>query len=246
VIAVDHLGCGLSDKPQGYDYCLARHTENLLALIDHLQLRDVTIVGHDWGGAIGLNAIRRSAAKFARIVMFNTGAFPPPRIPWRIAVCRTPALGPLAVRGGNVFARAALRMAMVQPELLSADERAGMLAPYDTWANRVAIQRFVDDIPFSQRHRTWAELRALETALPSMASLPALLIWGMKDWCFDVNCLERFMQAWPQAEVVRIENAGHWVVEDATEEIAAAVGRFLHQHPVGGQASSSSASVITP
>jgi pimeloyl-ACP methyl ester carboxylesterase len=227
VIAVDHLGCGLSDKPQDYDYCLGRHTENLLSLVQTLALCNVTIVGHDWGGAIGLNAVRRAPHSFGRIVMFNTGAFPPRRIPWRIAACRTPGLGQLAVRGGNLFARAALRMAMVNPNEMSSEERSGMIAPYNSFANRVAIQRFVDDIPFSRRHRTWTELKALESDLPSMADRPALLIWGMKDWCFDQRCLDRFTSVWPQAEIHRIPNAGHWVVEDAADQIVVDVEQFL-------------------
>ena len=226
VVAVDHLGCGLSDKPQQYDYCLRQHSQNLLQLIERLELEEIVIVGHDWGGAIGLNALRLQPDRFSRILMFNTGAFPPPRIPWRIAACRIPLLGPLGVRGANLFAEAALRMTMVHPHKLSPSERAGMIAPYGNWHDRVAIQRFVDDIPFTKRHPTYEELEQLAAALPNV-KLPTMLFWGMRDWCFDARCLQRLESIWPHAEVVRCEDAGHWVVEDAPERILQATTAFL-------------------
>ena len=107
VIALDHLGSGLSDKPQRYNYCLAQHTANALYVLEQLDVSGATIVGHDWGGAISVNAVRKRPQRFSRIVLLNTGAFPPTRVPWRIAVCRTPCCGPLAVRGMNVFVRSA-------------------------------------------------------------------------------------------------------------------------------------------
>ncbi len=226
VIALDHLGCGFSDKPPQYNYCLEQHTTNALELLEQLDLHDVTIVGHDWGGAISANAVRQQPARFQRIVLLNTGAFPPPRIPWRIAVCRTPVLGPLAVRGMNVFVRAALHMTMVDSSRLSPDERAGILAPYDGWKNRVGVQRFIDDIPFTTRHRAWHVLSELEQALPSF-SIPKLLIWGLRDWCFDGDCLDRFISIWPDATVVRFEDAGHWVVEEKAEPIARRIADFV-------------------
>ena len=119
-----------------------------MRLVEQLDLTGATLLAHDWGGAIGLGTVQRLPERFARIVLFNTGAFPPPFVPWRIAACRTPLVGTLAVRGLNAFARAALTMAVEKPERMTADVRAGLLAPYDNWANRVAIDRFVATFPF--------------------------------------------------------------------------------------------------
>src|SRR4029450_13640293 len=99
----------------------------LVRLVEHLDLTGVTLLAHDWGGAIGLGAALRLRDCFARIILFNTGAFPPPFVPFRIAACRTPFLGTLAVRGMNAFARAALTMAVEKPERMTADVRAGLL-----------------------------------------------------------------------------------------------------------------------
>jgi haloalkane dehalogenase len=232
-IAVDHVGCGLSDKPQQYDYTLARRIDDLSRLVEQLDLAGVTLLAHDWGGAIGLGTVLRMPQRFARIVLFNTGAFPPPFVPWRIAACRLPIAGTLAVRGLNAFARAALSMATEKPQRMTPEVRAGLLAPYDNWANRVAIDQFVRDIPFSSRHPTWKTLEQIEAGLPSLADRPISLIWGMKDWCFRPQCLERFVQHWPSAEVHRLDDCGHYVVEDAHERIVPLLKQFLeHEAPI--------------
>jgi cis-3-alkyl-4-acyloxetan-2-one decarboxylase len=231
-IAVDHLGCGLSDKPRGYNYTLQQRIDDLAAFIERLDLEGVTVLAHDWGGSIGLGAVQRLPARFARLVLFNTGAFPPPFVPWRIAACRLPLIGTLAVRGCNAFARAALSMAVEKPERMTADVRAGLLAPYDNWSNRIAVDRFVRDIPFTPRHPTWQALERIEAGLDALAHLPIQLIWGMRDWCFRPSCLERLLQHWPHAEVHRLDDCGHYVVEDAHERIVPLVQGFLTRYPL--------------
>ncbi len=227
VIAVDHIGCGLSDKPRHYPYCLAQHIDNLRHLVERLDLKDITLFGHDWGGPIGLGAAEAQRERFARFVMFNTAAFRADRMPWRIRVCRTPVLGRLAVQGFNAFARAALRMAVAHPERLTPEVRAGLLAPSDTWSHRQAIYRFVEDIPMSPAHPSYATLYDVERQLPALADWPWLLVWGMRDWCFTPHFLERFLTFVPSAEVCRLADAGHWVIEDACDEVIPIVARFL-------------------
>lgn len=232
VVAIDHLGCGLSDKPQHASYRLADHVARLRSLVERLDLQGVTLLAQDWGGAIGLGAAVALPDRFRRFVLFNTGAFHGGRMPLRIGVCRTPVLGSLAVRGLNAFARAALSMAVSHPKNLMADVRAGILAPYANWHDRVAIERFVQDIPLAPAHPSYAALSAIERGLPTLADRPTQLIWGMRDWCFTPWFLERFEQIFPAAEVHRLEDAGHWVVEDAPERIVPLVERFLERHPL--------------
>jgi len=129
VVVPDHIGCGLSDKPspREYPYRLERRVEDLKQLVERLDLRDVTLVGHDWGGAIGLGAAVKMPERFSRLVLMNTAAFPSSRCPWRIRVCRTPLLGQLGLQGLNLFSRAALRMATARPGELKQEARAGLL-----------------------------------------------------------------------------------------------------------------------
>lgn len=226
-IVPDHIGCGLSDKPQEYPYSLATHIDNLCRLVEELDLKELTLLAHDWGGAIGLGVALRMPERFRRIVLFNTAAFPPPFVPWRIAACRVPLLGTFALRGLNVFSRAALSMAVEKPERMAPEVCAGLLAPYDSWANRIGVQRFVFDIPSSPRQPTWRRLQEIEAGLPTLADRPIQLIWGMRDWCFRPECLERFLTHWPRAEVHRLDDCGHYVVEDAHERIVPLVREFL-------------------
>lgn len=225
-VALDHLGCGLSDKPPRW-LRLDDHIENLEALIGNLGLDHVTLVAQDWGGAIGLGAMFRLPERLERIVLFNTGAFPPRYIPWRIRACRVPVLGRLAVQGANLFSRAALRMTLARRRRLEPAIAAGYLAPYNSWADRRAVCGFVKDIPTGPSHRTWQTLVDIERRLPSLADRPALLVWGMRDWCFRPDCLARFLEAWPNAEARRLVDVGHWVVEDAPEEVLVALEQFL-------------------
>jgi haloalkane dehalogenase len=225
-VAPDHVGCGLSDKPRRF-LTLSNHVDHLASLVATLDLKRITLVAQDWGGAIGLASALEAPWRFERIILFNTGAFPPRYIPWRIRACRIPVLGRLAVQGANLFSRAALRMTLARQPRLDPAVAAGYLAPYGSWANRRAVYGFVRDIPRRAGDDTWKWLERVERGLPSLADRAVLLIWGMRDWCFLPDCLARFLQAWPRAEVHRLADVGHWVVEDAPEESLAIVERFL-------------------
>jgi pimeloyl-ACP methyl ester carboxylesterase len=225
VIAPDHMGCGLSDKPQDYPYTLATHSENLGRLIDSLGLGQLDLVVHDWGGAIAMGWAVRNPQRVRRIVVLNTAAFLSPRLPWRIAVCRYPLLGDLAVRGLNAFAGAATSMAVERP--LAPEVRRGLLFPYHSWRDRVAIQRFVRDIPTSPRHPTWAVVDGLDRELATLRRHPMLILWGGKDWCFSDHFLAGWLERFPEAQALRFDHAGHYVLEDAHEEIVPRVVQFL-------------------
>ena len=226
-IAVDHVGCGLSDKPAQWSYRLQDHINNLASLVESLDLQNVTLVAHDWGGAIGLGTLQKLRERFKRIVLFNTAAFPPPYIPFRIRVCRWPVVGKLGLQGFNLFAKAAITMATERSDGLPKKVADGLLAPYDSWSNRIATWQFVKDIPLSKNHPTWQVLEDMEAGLSELSSLPIKLIWGMKDWCFRPECLDRFQKHWPNADVTKFENGGHYIVEDEPEKVVSLVREFL-------------------
>ncbi|XZE44929.1 alpha/beta fold hydrolase [Pirellulaceae bacterium SH467] len=227
VLAVDHIGCGWSDKPQDYPYTLAQHTSNLVQFLDRLDLRDLILVVHDWGGAIGLGAAVQRPDRFAKILILNTAAFPPPYIPLRIAACRWPWIGTAAMRYGNLFARAALWMAIDRLPRLSPTARDGLLAPYNSYKNRVAIDRFVHDIPMHPSHPTYAVLEKLEQDLSVLASKPIHFLWGMKDWCFVPPCMERLQRSFPNATRTELSDVGHYVMEEAPDEVEGALRQLL-------------------
>jgi haloalkane dehalogenase len=234
VVAIDHIGCGFSDKPQKYEYRLSRHIDNLSRFVVGLDLTKITLLAHDWGGAIGVGAAGKLRERFARFVLFNTAAFRSQLIPWRIAVCRWPIIGPLGVRGLNLFARAALWMAVCRRERMTAPVRNGFLAPYGNWHDRVAILRFVQDIPLSPSHPSYGTLVSVEESLAIFQTSPVMFVWGMRDWCFTPVFLDQFLARFPQAESLRLADAGHYVFEDAFAEIVPRVREFLEKHPLDG------------
>ena len=230
IVAPDHLGCGLSDKPGVY-LSLEDRAEHVLALIEALDLQKITLVAHDWGGAIGLLALIQQPHRFQSMVLMNTGAWRPKRIPFRIQCARLPGLGRLAICGANLFQRAAFTMAVCRYGGLLPKDREAYAAPYSTWQSRLAMFHFVQDIPTRPSHPAYLPLQKLEAALPGI-KLPTLLLWGAKDWCFDESCLQRFQSMWPHARVKRMEGAGHWVLEDAPDECWREIARFLETQDV--------------
>jgi len=231
VIVPDHMGCGLSDKPQDYPYTLARHIANLEALLDSLKLERMTLFLHDWGGAIGMGYAERHPELVKRFVLFNTAAFPSSRIPVRIALCTLPIVGAVAVRVFNAFAGLAPSMACAKQARMTPEVKAGYLAPYDSYAHRVAILRFVQDIPMSPAHPTYALLERIGKGLAAFQDHPMLIIWGEQDWCFTTEFLAEWQTRFPAADVHRIPDAGHYVVEDAHEQIIPWVREFFAKHP---------------
>jgi pimeloyl-ACP methyl ester carboxylesterase len=225
VIAIDHIGCGFSDKPQQYAYTLDQHIANLSEFITQQELRDITLVAHDWGGAIGMGAAGRMPDRFKQFALMNTAAFRSTRIPFRIAVCRIPVLGAVGVRGFNLFARAALKMAVARP--LTSSVRAGFIRPYDSWANRIAVHRFVQDIPLRESHPCYQTLVDVENSLAQFTGHPMVLVWGEKDWCFTPEFRDQFLQRFPNAKSVPVPDAGHYVFEDAPETLLSELRELL-------------------
>lgn len=224
-IAPDHLGCGLSDKPQKYPYRLINHIDNLEQVLDRLEVRNCVLVMHDWGGAIGMGWAGRHADRVDGLVVMNTAAFRSTRIPRRIAVCRWPLIGPLMVRGMNAFAGAAIHMAVTRK--MVPEVAAGFLFPYDSWDNRVAVLRFVEDIPLHESHPSWSELVRVEKGLELLREKPMLLCWGGRDFCFNEVFYREWQHRFPDARCYYFPEAGHYLLEDAFEEVRDKIVGFL-------------------
>ncbi len=235
VIVPDHIGCGPSDKPgdDRYAYRLENRVDDLEALLEHLEIRDdVTLVVHDWGGAIGLAWAARHPKRVSRLVILNTSAFPLPegkRIPWQLALVRDWRISGWAVRGLNAFAVMASYVACRRG--MSSAVRRGYLWPYDSWKNRIAVLRFVQDIPLGPEDPSYGLLLRIHAGLAHFRETPVLICWGGRDFVFDDAFLEQWMRELPKAELRRFPEAGHYVLEDAPDEIAQAVRDFLERTP---------------
>jgi haloalkane dehalogenase len=231
VVVPDHMGCGLSDKPsdEEYDYTLSRRILDFGALMDDLDLNDINLVVHDWGGMIGLGWAVRNPERIKRLVILNTAAFHLPKskpFPWQLWMVRDTPLGPLMVRGFNAFSRGASRVACTR-KALSKEVRDGYCAPYDSWRDRIATLRFVQDIPLRPGERGYDVVSDTAARLDDLSDRPVLVCWGDKDFVFDHHFLEEWMRIYPDAEVHRFPDCGHYILEDASEEIIPLIRRFL-------------------
>jgi len=236
VIVPDHIGCGLSDKPDDtlYSYTLRQRVDDLAGLLDELGIDEkITLVLHDWGGMIGMAYASRHPERVRRLVILNTAAFHLPAsksFPFALKLCRTP-LGSLLIRGGNAFARAAARVGCKRRPM-PAELRDAYCRPYDSWRNRIATLRFVQDIPLAPSDAGYAMINHVQAGLHRFADRPMLICWGERDFVFDRHFLAEWRRRFPRAEVNSFADCGHYILEDAAEEVIPLVRDFLARHPL--------------
>ncbi len=225
VIIPDHMGCGLSSKPQNYEYTLQTHIDNLENLVLKLQLKDITLVVHDWGGAIGMGLATRHPELIKKMVIMNTAAFRSLEIPNRINILRNP-LGEWFIRAFNGFAAPATIMASKKG--LSPLVKKGFTFPYADFKSRIATAKFVQDIPMTESHPTYNVLKDIEEKLSNIKA-PVLLLWGEKDFCFTMNFQKKWLEIYPNARAICYPEAGHYLIEDETVAVTLEIDKFLKE-----------------
>ena len=229
----DHVGMGLSDRPsdEHYHYTYASRIEDLGHWLDEVEPeRPVDIVAHDWGGAIAMAWAVKRPERVRRIVLLNTWAFtipPEESLPFGLKFCRT-RIGAFAINRFNAFAGLAVRLATTNT--LDPEVARGLVAPYrGKPEQRLATLRFVQDIPLTESDPAWAPLAETEAGLHNLADKPIRFIWGRKDFVFDNRVLNRWQEIWPNAEYQILEDAAHYVLEDAPERVVAGVRSHLQE-----------------
>ncbi len=240
-VVPDHIGCGLSDKPADsyYSFTLKQRVDDLEALLEHLEIREnITLVVHDWGGMIGMAYASRHPERIARLVILNTGAFHLPAsktFPLSLKICRDTQLGVFLIQGFNAFARGAAWVGCKRKRL-SAELRNAYCAPYDTWHNRLATLRFVQDIPLHPDDPGYDIISEVEEGLHRFKDLPMTICWGEKDFVFDIHFLNEWKRRFPGAEVHSFADCGHYILEDAAGEVIPIIRDFLARNPIGKKA----------
>lgn len=236
-IAPDHIGCGLSDKPadSGYSYTLKQRVDDLEALLDHLQLKEqITLVLHDWGGMIGMAYASRHPERISRLVILNTAAFHLPAhkpLPLALRICRNTQFGVFLILGFNAFARAAARIGCKRHPL-SKELQAAYCSPYDSWQSRIATLRFVQDIPLAPGDSGYELVSEVQDGLARFVDRPMLICWGERDFVFDRDFRDEWQRRFPQAEVHSFADCGHYILEDAADEVIPLIQKFLTNHPL--------------
>lgn len=231
-IVPDHIGCGFSDKPgpDAYSYTLENRVADLDALIRHLDLKGkISLIVHDWGGMIGLAWALDNLDRIDKIVITNTAGFFLPgekRFPpalWMIKYLTWFAVP--AVLGGNVFARAALYLG--SETRLQPGVKKGLIAPYNSWKNRIATLKFVQDIPITSKDQSYAVVENVDRHLSELDQDKLMFLWGTRDFVFDKSFLKEFQRRFPQARASIFHDAGHYLFEDKPKETLDLIRQFL-------------------
>lgn len=232
-IVPDHIGMGLSTKPaeEEYEFSLDRRVDDLAFLLEELNVHEqITLVLHDWGGMIGMAYATRFPERIKRLVILNTAAFHLPKgksVPWQLKISRLPVVNAILNQGLNAFARGAVKYCMTRKRMTS-DVAKAYLAPYDSWNNRLAVRRFVEDIPLKPGDVGYDTIDKVDRNLAQFRQLPMLICWGLKDFVFDHHFLNEWIRRFPDAKVNQFEDAGHYILEDADEDVIPLIRNFLN------------------
>ncbi|WP_434951059.1 alpha/beta fold hydrolase [Shewanella sp. HL-SH4] len=234
-IVPDHIGCGISDKPNDpdYDYTLNNRIDDLEALLDSLGITEnITLVCHDWGGMIGTGFAARHPERIKRLVYLNTAAFHLPQskpFPWALWICRETLLGTLLVRGLNAFSSAASYVGVKRKPMDKA-VREAYVAPFNSWKNRISTIRFVQDIPLKPGDRNFDLVTDIGDSLAKFADVPTLICFGLQDFVFDKYFLAEWRVRMPHAEVHEFADCGHYILEDASDDVIELIEGFIKQN----------------
>jgi len=221
-VAPDLLGLGLSDRlPKIEDHTVDRHGRALADLVAALDLRDIILVGQDWGGPIAMQVGLRHPDRIAGVVLANTAVTVPshPRGTWFHKLARVPLVSDLLFRGLG-FPQIALWFAQGDRESIRGEVARAYRWPLRTWNDRVAPLALARMVPNGPEHPSMEALRKGEAWIRSFQG-PIALVWGMRDPLLG-RTLKRLESAFPNAPVTRTE-AGHFLQEEVPEALAAAI-----------------------
>ena len=235
VIVPDHLGFGRSAKPDAPSaYQIEAHAHRLDALLESLDLRDATVIAHDWGGPLGLAWAARHPERIHSLGLFNTFLHRPERtlsLPLPLRLFRVPGLGELLVKGLHAIVRVFLfRAGVRRPERLTATTKCAYLAAHPRWTTRAGVLGFARQFPAGPAGVV-AELHAeVHRGLAALAHRPVFIAWAAHDAIFGAEYQARWRRDFPSAECVDID-AGHFLQEDAPEAVLPPLLDFLRRHP---------------
>jgi cis-3-alkyl-4-acyloxetan-2-one decarboxylase len=224
-VAVDHMGFGRSDKPPHLrDYTLETHIENVGRLIDELDLRDIVLAAHDWGGPIGLGALLGRRERLRALLLMNTWAWELPSfLPGFLRQFRGEGLGEILAMANNAIVESipgGMTNRDVDPAMVDAYR-----APFPDYWSRIGTLAFIRDIPLTENDMSAPLMGHIHESLPGL-NVPLLLIWGLRDRVFVPAFLEQWQAIFPDSHKVELQ-AGHYLVEDAPDEVADAIHEFV-------------------
>ena len=226
-IAVDYPGFGLSERPDGYGYTAEEHAGVVSALVEHLGLEDLIVMGQDWGGPIGISVALTAPERVTGLVFGNSWFWPTDRLMNTVfsLIMSSPPMRWMVLER-NFFVERMIPTGTTRQ--LSQEEMDHYRGVQPNRSARLGVAEFPRQL---RAAGPW--LKELADAVPAtLGKKPLLLVWGMKDWCFHTSYLQEFQQRFPNAETFEIPDAGHYLFEDAHERIIPRVREFLDSNPL--------------
>ena len=217
-IAWDHPGFGLSTAPTGYGFRPQDHANIAAGFIEALDLRDMTMMIQDWGGPIALDAALRHSDRMRALVVGNTMFYPvdDDRFMAFVSKRMDGRLGRFLNLRLNFFPRYFVPMAMKRKP--SRRVKSMYRAPFSTRESRLAHAVLPGEIL-----RSHDFLASIEARIGQLTDLPALVVWPDGDMGFKERHLQRWLDTFPHHSLVRLEGIGHYIQEEAPDEIADAI-----------------------
>ncbi len=219
-VAFDLPGFGRADKPPGFDYRIEGYAEFIGAAMKELQVERAHLVLHDFGGPFGIAWAASSPDAFASAVLFNTGSVSQRKWHAMARIWRTPVLGELSMALTNrVLWRRALQAGDSRPLPPQFVDR--MYDDYDRGTKQAVLKLYrATDVPYPGAQEMAKVLLKLNR--------PALIVWGAKDPFIGRKGAEALRRdLFPGAEIVMLEQSGHWPFVDDPERAAAPAASFL-------------------
>lgn len=241
-IVPDHLGFGRSEKPSDPEaYRVPKHARRLEALLESLDLRDAVVVPQDWGGPIGLYWAARHPERVSGLFILNTWAHPvrledlpegedEVPLPLPLKLFRTPGVGEVMVKGLDMFKRAFLfGQGVTRKDRMTDVVKRAYTQQHAGWSERTGVLVFPREIPVRPEgpvHEMNAETERL--LIEHFRSKPVHVCWAMKDVAFPPEFLDVLWPVtFPQAEITKLDDAGHYLQEDAHEQITPLLTDFM-------------------
>ena len=226
-VAPDLMGFGLSDKPtEESAYTLRRHVEVITGLVEKLNLQGVTILGQDWGGPISLRYAIDHQSNVRSLVILNTLVKITPIPLFFSLMFRSGGFSSFLSRRLDLFRKMAFggKLMFKRPMDPRAKEQYKM--PHQKAASRAGIAAFPKMIPTNADHPNATYITDIEDTL-RVWDLPVLVMFSDKDLAFKVEEGQRIAAMVPNGRFQVVENAGHYLQEDAGLELAERMVRFL-------------------
>jgi len=226
-IAYDHIGFGISDKPVNYDYSTINHANNLNKLIDYLELKNITLIVHDFGGPIGLNYAINNHNNIKQLIIFNTWLWSSENEPEFIKfkkILKSPLL-PFLYKFFNFSAKFLLPNSFNNKNVLTKNIKTHYTKPFSNSNERLGTIGFAKSLLNDQK---WFD--ELWDKKESIINKRTLFIWGMKDKFIHPKYLDKFKLNFNNHNSIEINDAGHFPQEEKSDLVAKSIYKWLNQN----------------